>query len=193
MLPVERINQLLPPYPGERPAVEYDYAPLFRDVQGKPPVIRQALGVEARSGIEGQGSNNWVVAGSRSVTGAPLLANDPHLKLAAPALWYLARLRAGDLQVAGGTLPGLPFVVLGQNRDLAWGFTNTNPDVQDVYLERLRPGDAGQYQTPDGWAPFRVFREVIKVKGAARRRDAGARDAARAGDLGCRRRVDRRA
>lgn len=170
-LPVGRINELLPPYPGEAPLVTEDYTPLFRDLQRAAPAIQTAAlpwhDAAPESGIEGAGSNNWVVAGSRSSTGSPLLANDPHLKLSAPALWYFARLEAPGMKVAGATLPGLPGVVLGQNEQVAWGFTNTGPDVQDVYLERLKPGDAGQYQTPEGWAPFRVFNETIKVRGAA--------------------------
>jgi penicillin amidase len=94
-----------------------------------------------------------------------LLANDPHLKLTAPALWYFARLEAPGLKVAGATMPGLPMVVLGQNERIAWGFTNTNPDVQDVYLEQIKPDDASRYRTPDGWAPFQSFDETIRVKG----------------------------
>ena len=168
-LPVERINELLPPYPGEPPLVTSDYTGLFRDLQKNQPTVQQALqqltDIAPESGIEGVGSNNWVLAPSRTSTGGALLANDPHLKLSAPALWYFARLEAPGLKVAGATMPGLPIVVLGQNQDLAWGFTNTAPDVQDVYLERIKPDDAGQYQTPEGWAPFQTFREVIKVRG----------------------------
>lgn len=170
-LSVDRINELLPPYPGEQPIVTSDYTPLFRDLKKAAPAIQQALSdLQERapeSGVEGVGSNNWVLAGSRTTGGQPLLANDPHLKLSAPALWYFARLEAPGLKVAGATLPGLPMVVLGQNEQIAWGFTNTAPDVQDVYLERLKPEDAGQYQTPDGWAPFQTYKETIKVKGAA--------------------------
>lgn len=165
-LPVERINELLPPYPGDRPLVDKDYTPLFRSLRDTAPVIQQALDAAPPSGIEGVGSNNWVVSGRLSTSGRPLLANDPHLKLSAPALWYLARMEAPGLKVAGATMPGLPMVVLGQNDQIAWGFTNTGPDVQDVYIERLKPDDPGQYQTPDGWAAFRTFREVIKVRGA---------------------------
>jgi penicillin amidase len=168
-LPVERINELLPPYPGERPLVTTDYTGPFRDLQKSAPTVQQALqrliDSAPESGVEGVGSNNWVLAPSRTTTGGALLANDPHLKLSAPALWYIARLEAPGLKVAGATMPGLPIVVLGQNQDIAWGFTNTAPDVQDVYLERIKPDDAGQYQTPEGWAPFQTYREVIKVRG----------------------------
>lgn len=166
-LPVDRINQLLPPYPGEKPLVTADYAALFRGLKVDGRLGSQALAAAPESGVEGVGSNNWVVAGSHTTTGAPLLANDPHLKLSAPALWYFARIETPQGKVAGATMPGLPTVVLGQNDHIAWGFTNTGPDVQDLYLERLQPGDGGRYQTPQGWEPFETFPETIKVKGQA--------------------------
>ncbi|MBS0447156.1 MAG: penicillin acylase family protein [Proteobacteria bacterium] len=164
-MPVARINQLLPPYPGEQPLPTADYAALFRELKVDGKLGQQALLDAPESGIEGVGSNNWVVAGSHSATSHPLLANDPHLKLSTPALWYFARIDAPGYKVAGATLPGLPFVVLGQNERIAWGFTNTGPDVQDLYLERIDADDPGRYQTPDGWAAFESYREVIKVKG----------------------------
>ena len=131
--------------------------------------------------VEGKGSNNWVVAGKRSASGKPLLANDPHLGLSAPAIWYFARLQAptgksadgkatAALDVIGATLPGLPFVVLGRTSKVAWGFTNTNPDVQDLYLEQINPANARQYRVPGStgeaaWADFKTREEIIKVKG----------------------------
>ncbi|HEV7912691.1 MAG TPA: penicillin acylase family protein, partial [Albitalea sp.] len=153
-LPVARINELLPPYPGDKPLIGTDYAALFRQLRVDGKLGQQALSAAPASGIEGIGSNNWVVAGSHTASGKPLLANDPHLKLSAPALWYFARLEAPGLKVAGATLPALPGVILGQNEHVAWGFTNTGPDVQDLYLERIKPDDAGRYQTPSGWASF---------------------------------------
>src|SRR5580692_866945 len=102
------------------------------------------------------GSNSWVVSGALSETGKPLLANDPHLGLSAPGLWYFAHLSAPGLNVIGATLPGIPGVVLGHNDRIAWGFTNTGPDVQDMFIERIKPGNAHQYQTPEGWADFKV-------------------------------------
>lgn len=124
----------------------------------------------------GRGSNNWVVSGARTASGKPLLANDPHLGLGAPAIWYFARLqspagRASDgtehpaMDVIGATLPGLPFVVLGRTGQVAWGFTNTAPDVQDLYLEQIHPDDPTQYRTPSGWQPFTQRDEVFRVKG----------------------------
>ncbi|MED5619381.1 penicillin acylase family protein [Ideonella sp. BN130291] len=164
-LPVNRINELLPPYPGDQPLATADYAALFRELKLGDPGGRQARLAAPPSGVEGVGSNNWVVAGSRSQSGKPLLANDPHLKLSAPALWYFARLEAPGFKMAGATMPGLPLVVLGQSQHIAWGFTNTGPDVQDLYLEKINPDDPSQYQTPDGWAAFDAVDEVIRVKG----------------------------
>ncbi len=127
---------------------------------------------------EGKGSNNWVLDGTRTTTAKPLLANDPHLGLSAPAIWYMAHLQAPAgqapdgtsmpaLDVLGATLPGLPFVVLGRTAGVAWSFTNTNPDVQDLYLEQIDPQDPSRYRTPDGWAPFVVRLETVRVKGQA--------------------------
>ena len=169
----ERIDDVLPPYPGEKPLPTMDYVAFYRSLKlnersaGMAATAERLLAAAPPSGIEGEGSNNWVLAGSRTTTGAPLLANDPHLKLSAPALWYFARLEMPGLSVAGATLPGIPGVVLGQNEQLAWGFTNTGPDVQDLYLERVKPSDPSQYQTPDGWAPFESWAETIKVKSQA--------------------------
>jgi penicillin amidase len=115
----------------------------------------------------GIGSNVWVADGSRTRSGLPLLANDPHLQLQAPGQWYLAHLEAPGLAVIGATLPGLPFIVLGHNRDIAWGFTNTGSDTQDLFVERLDPADPGRYLTPDGSAPFEVRTETIAVRDAA--------------------------
>ena len=168
-MPVARINELLPAYPGEALPRTADYAALFRGLKLDAGAVQTAWQrlpeIAPPSGVEGVGSNNWVVAGSHTTTGAPLLANDPHLKLSSPALWYFARLEAPGLKVAGATLPGLPVVVLGQNEQIAWGATNTAPDVQDLYVEQIKPDDPSMYRTPEGWAAFETSAEVIKVKG----------------------------
>ncbi len=175
-LSVARIHELMPPYPGEPVPQTADFAELYRGLQLLPTTTRAegpasrwwALGDAAPpSGIEGVGSNNWVLAGSQSSTGRPLLANDPHLKLSAPALWYFARLKAPGIEVAGASMPGLPMVVLGQNRHIAWGFTNTGPDVQDLYIEQIKPDDPTQYRTPQGWAAFEQAEDTIRVRGGA--------------------------
>ncbi len=112
----------------------------------------------------GSASNAWTVAGERSASGAPLLASDPHLGFQAPILWYLARIDLPDgRMLAGATSPGVPFMVIGRNANLAWGFTTTHSDTQDVFIERLAGPDA--YETPDGPQPFAIIEETIAVRG----------------------------
>jgi penicillin amidase len=110
-------------------------------------------------------SNEWVVGPSRTTTGAPILANDPHLGLSAPILWYLARIETPTLSVTGATVPGVPLTILGQNRQIAWGFTTTGADVQDLFLETVDPADPQRYLTPDGNAAFETRTETIGVSG----------------------------
>lgn len=121
---------------------------------GEPPVVL--------------GSNNWVVSGAHTVSGKPLLSNDMHLGHQMPNLWYEAHLRCSvcdDFDVAGVTLPGYPYVIVGHNQRIAWGFTNLGPTVMDAYIETFN--SAGQYLTPDGWKTPEHRREVIHVKGKA--------------------------
>jgi len=164
-LPLQRINEFMPPYPGEAPLPTMDYTALYRELAGTAAQLAALMQVAPPSQVEGMGSNNWVIGGAWSETGKPLLANDPHLGLSVPSVWYLAHLSAPGLNVIGATLPGLPSVVLGRNDRIAWGFTNTAPDVQDLYIERVNPDNPNQYRTPDGWAEFATRREIIKVKG----------------------------
>lgn len=110
----------------------------------------------------GLGSNNWVVSGMHTVSGKPLLSNDMHLGHQMPNLWYEAHLHAVDFDVAGVTLPGYPYVIVGHNRRVAWGFTNIGPTVQDAFVETINA--SGQYLTPDGWKQPEVRREMIHVK-----------------------------
>lgn len=111
-------------------------------------------------------SNNWAIAGKFSASGAPMLANDPHLGFNVPAIWYLARIVTPDLVRFGATTPGLPLLVIGSNGHVAWGFTTTNGDTQDLYEEKLLSGDATQYETPDGPRKLEIRREIIKIKNA---------------------------
>lgn len=111
-------------------------------------------------------SNEWVVGGAYTASGKPILANDPHLGLETPILWYLARLVTPEGELKGATVPGLPVVLLGQNDAIAWGFTTTNSDVQDVFIEKLLPHNPTRYVTPEGDAAFTTRTETIKVKDA---------------------------
>ena len=114
-------------------------------------------------GLPVNGSNDWVVSGAHTVTGKPLLSNDMHLGHQMPNLWYEAHLHAGPLDVAGVTLPGMPYVIVGHNQRIAWGFTNVGPTVTDVYIENFN--QQGAYQTPSGWVQPEHRVEVIHVKG----------------------------
>ncbi len=134
---------------------------------------------EARAWIEGlgegvlaavppaaaSGSNAWAVAPSRSRSGGALLAGDPHLRLTAPGFWYLLRIETPEFGAAGATLPPLPTVVIGRNRKVAWTFTAAHADSQDLFLERIRPGDPDQVRTPAGWRPLVRRSERIRLRG----------------------------
>jgi penicillin amidase len=109
-------------------------------------------------------SNEWVVDGTLTATGKPLLANDPHLALTAPILWYMARIATPEGNLAGVTFPGVPYHILGHNDRVAWGATTTGGDVQDLFVEDVIPANPSQYRTPDGTAPFTTRDEVIKVR-----------------------------
>jgi penicillin amidase len=159
-LSTAQIGEFLPPYPGDAPLAIADYGALYRQLDASK-LASLALPGLAEAGA----SNNWVLAGSRTESGKPLLANDPHLGLAAPAVWYFAHLSAPGFEVMGATFPGVPAVVLGRNQRIAWGFTNTGPDVQDLYVERI--DGAGQVLSPQGWQKLATRSEVIKVKGQA--------------------------
>jgi len=167
-LPLSRIHEFLPPYPGDPAPPIRELKELYEGLEREPPRI-----ASGKSGLDSDfsdsdfvpGSNSWAVAPARSASGKPMLANDPHLGLAAPPVWYLAHLNAPGLDVIGATLPGVPGVLAGRNQRIAWGFTNTGPDVQDLYLEKL--DTAGNYLTPEGPRRFEILSEAIRVKGAA--------------------------
>ncbi|GBD42648.1 Acyl-homoserine lactone acylase QuiP [bacterium HR40] len=128
-------------------------------------VAERSAALLARLPQPGRGASNaWAVSGSRTVTGSPLLANDPHLPLEWPVAWYLARIETPAFAVSGGTLPGLPAVVVGHNRDLAWGLTTTHADTQDVIGIEVTP-DGASYVTANGREPLVVRVERILVRG----------------------------
>jgi penicillin amidase len=109
-------------------------------------------------------SNSWVIGGSRTKSGKPILANDMHLSLRAPSIWYLAALHGGAFDVAGMTLPGVPVVVAGHSERVAWGYTNAMVDDVDFFVEEVDPSNPNRYRTPGGWAEMTVRPETIQVK-----------------------------
>ena len=181
-LGAERAAQLLPPVPAKPTILEdEEWAAILAPAAsaGKPPAsaslgppgpwpaLDRAFDLLSPLGFGGAeiGSNSWVVAGSRTRSGKPLLANDPHLGLRSPSVWYLARLEAPGLSVAGATLPGVPGVIIGHNARIAWGLTSVEPDVADLYLEETDPKDPSRYRHAGQWVPFEKREERIRVRG----------------------------
>ena len=127
-----------------------------------PRALRALLGLPDCAGCS-PGSNNWVIAGSHTASGKPLLSNDMHLGHGEPNIWFMADLLAPGFHAAGVTLPGMPFVVAGHNEHVAWGFTALFADVQDLYVEKL--DGKGNYLAADGtWKPLALDHEVIRVR-----------------------------
>ena len=162
-LSAEQLADLWPPDEGDTVptlAVSEDVrkrSAFFAALEGRIPDILRPVSTLA--------SNAWVLSGTVTDTGKPLLANDPHLGFRAPGLWYLARLKAPGLDVTGATAPGVPFHVLGHNDRIAWGLTNGGSDAADLYLERVSASKPGHYDTPDGPRPFVRRTETISVRG----------------------------
>jgi penicillin amidase len=162
-LSADELQLLYPPYPKDAPVTLSEAA--MHALEGlRLDVIAAQI---PRSIGPAFASNNWVVDGAHSASGKPLLANDPHLGLSAPSVWYLARLDTPGLSLAGATAPGSPLLVLGHNQRIAWGFTDTDSDVEDLFVERVDPKDPSHYLTPNGSAPFVTRSEEILVRGAA--------------------------
>jgi len=153
---------LYPEYPTVAPTTLADMLPVYRRLalDRLYDALPTAVGPN-------YASNSWVVDGKHSASGKPLLANDPHLAFGTPGFWYLARLKTPQHEIAGGTVAGVPLVVIGHNERIAWGFTTTTSDVEDLYIEKVDPADPGRYLTPQGSAPFNSRAETILVKGAA--------------------------
>jgi penicillin G amidase len=166
-----RLQQKLGPekaawiFPGLRPDSPITTLPRLGGAHASAETIDDEIG--ALIGVSHGASNEWVVSGSRTVTGKPILANDPHLGLGAPILWYLARIVTPEGSVKGGTVPGAPVVLLGQSDSIAWGFTTADTDVQDLFIETIDPTDSSKYLTPDGAKPFETHSETIRVKDGA--------------------------
>ena len=163
----EMARDLLAPYAPAAASAEHpqlgasDYSQLI----ALGTQIRMLLG-ETNDSRDALGSNNWVVSGARSTTARPVLANDPHLGSRLPSTWYLAHLVYGDTDVIGASVPGLPGIVIGSNRSIAWGVTNAEADVQDLFRERLDPqGKLVEFRGQ--MEPLRVITETINVQGQA--------------------------
>lgn len=151
--PEEKAYDLFPSYPKDAPYI----------------IRKEELNIEKSfaSAIiphEFNGSNNWVVSGEKTASGYPILADDPHLSLATPSIWYQMHLEAPDLNVSGVIFAGIPGIILGHNDQIAWGVTNTGPDVQDLYIEKRNSENKYEFLYNDKWEEATVIKELIKVK-----------------------------
>lgn len=161
-VPESVINQLWPPKSDAgRPdaAREAD----TRHADAADQLLKALPWFPAPHTMPSSASNEWAVDGRHTASGAPLLAGDPHLNFGFPGIWYLVRIELPDRSLVGATGPGVPGVVIGHNGQIAWTFTTTGADVQDVFIET--PVGTDQYQTPDGPRPFVLRQERIKVRG----------------------------
>ncbi len=149
----EKALELFPAYPKDKPTIigegELDIASSFEKA-----VIPHTF----------NGSNNWVVSGDKTASGMPLLADDPHLGLATPSIWIQMHLQAEEMNVSGVIFAGVPGIILGHNEDIAWGVTNTGPDVQQLYVEKRSPENDTAFLYEDSWEEANVIEEPIKVK-----------------------------
>ena len=165
VLPPERLRDLHPDVPGTGTAALVTASDLF-------PTLRPVMKAEAAPsifglpprGLEGA-SNAFAVAGDHAAAGGALLANDPHLGLSAPTPVYLARLELETGGVIGGTIPGMPIVLMGRSERVGWGLTTAYLDDADILIEEINPDDRGQYRTPDGWAAFETERSILNIRG----------------------------
>ncbi|MFN6977263.1 MAG: penicillin acylase family protein, partial [Gemmobacter sp.] len=168
LLGPERVRDILPDDPSQGIAALPDFASLFPGLaasQAALAVPRDPLSPFPRLPLAGA-SNGWAAAPFRSAAGGTLLANDPHLGFTAPAIWYLARLELTTGGVIGGTIPGMPAMLVGRSEALGWGLTSSYLDDQDVMIERVNPDNPEQYLTPEGWKTFQTRRSIVTVAGA---------------------------
>jgi penicillin amidase len=184
----EQVAALFPPYPEDHPLIvkefplkgqtrapeenvglsTFDYSVIPLDsLAHNASLLDPVLG---RWG-NGIGSNSWAVSGARTDTGKPYLANDPHLGIQMPSIWYQIGLHCVEktetcpFRVTGFSFAGVPGVIIGHNDRIAWGFTNTGPDVMDLYIERVNPENPNQYEVNGRWVDFDTHEEVIRVVG----------------------------
>ncbi len=168
LLPPERLADILPDAPGDAVVALPQYGELVPGAVPGVPAVRVAddpLSPVHHLPFAGA-SNAWAAEPRRSAAGGTLLANDPHLGFTAPSIWYLARLELPSGGVIGGTIPGIPAILIGRSDALGWGLTTAYVDDTDVFIERLNPDNPEEYATPDGWKTFETRRSIITVKDA---------------------------
>lgn len=184
----KQVDELYPPYPTDHPVIVnkigdgtaqsggmasgavIDYQPFTADLENASANI--ALLNPLLGGLsDGIGSNSWAISGKLTNTGKPLLANDPHLSIQMPSIWYQVDMHcmpkndACPFEMAGFSFAGVPGVIIGHNDRIAWGFTNTGPDVMDLYIEKVNPANSNQYEVNGKWVDFAARKESIQVAG----------------------------
>jgi penicillin amidase len=185
-LPDAQVAQLFPPYPGDInpyivPATDSGAEAVAASLRSVPGVRRALASVQDNLDLiaalrvadseAGIGSNSWVVSGAHTNTGSPILANDPHLAIQMPSIWFQNGLHCTEassdcpFEVAGFSFAGVPGVIIGHNADIAWGVTNLGPDVQDLYVEKVNPDNPNQYEVNGTWVDMDVREETINVAG----------------------------
>ena len=168
VLPGSRLRDILPDDPGTGIAALPPFAGLFPTVPRSFATLNipsDPLSPFKPRDFAGA-SNAWAAAPGRSAAGGTLLANDPHLGFTAPAIWYLARLELSSGGVIGGTIPGMPLVLVGRSADVGWAITSSYLDDQDLHIEQLNPENPEEYQTPDGFKPFVTKGSIVTIKGS---------------------------
>ena len=162
----DRLKDILPDVPGPGQAVLNDFASLFPTLprlQASVNMPQQAFSPFKPIALSGA-SNAWAALPGRSASRGTLLANDPHLSLTAPSIWYLARLELETGGVIGGTIPGVPVVLVGRSAHLGWGLTTANIDDTDVYIEKVNPENPNEYLSLNEFVPFIKKQSIIKIK-----------------------------
>jgi penicillin amidase len=165
---LEAAQQLMPPYPDDGPVIVPPEALGYSWLRGAQFLELDAGAFLADWPHSDWGSNNWVVHGSRTATGMPLLADDTHLSLDMPSIWYENGLHGGRFNSVGYSFPGVPMVIIGHNERIAWAVTNLPADVQDFYIEKFDdPAHPTQYEFRGEWMDLEVLYETIAVKGSS--------------------------
>ena len=162
----DRLKDILPDVPGSGVVELNDFASLFPSLaKQQASVAMPKLSLSPFKPIALSGASNaWAASSGRSASRGTLLANDPHLGLTAPSIWYLARLELEGGGVIGGTIPGLPVILVGRSARLGWGLTTANIDDLDIYIEKLNPSNPNEYQALDGFVPFVKKQSIIEIK-----------------------------
>ncbi len=158
----EKLSEIYPYYSSTHPTIARD---IKSDVYSK--IMDEELTLEKILGYNSSvsGSNNWVVSGQRTKSGKPLLANDPHLQFTQPPRWYEMHLKGGRFNISGLCLAGIPMPIIGQNENIAWGFTNSMVDDMDFFIETINPQNQNQYLYDGEWKDMKVVEETIKLRG----------------------------